>query len=789
MSTDGHPAEARYVYSKLPSSDHTRVLEIYPSEDPIAEIRCAIHTFGLYSPDAISYEAISYTWGEQLFLEMIWVIGSPDGPNQIPITTNLSNAIRRFRYRTKPRFLWADAVCINQKDNDEKATHIPLMTDIYRGAARVVVWLGAEQKDQQNVLRINNMGRLIKSERRAEIYQEGKLLECMTDLLRLPWFSRRWIIQEVVMSTDVVLFCGSQRLSFLRLVMMLHSFRDTAIFSVPAARGLLRMYELWKGWATSEPHSSGREVISVLDLLQDFDHCGCVDGRDRIFTLASLSEDVYVHTTADVSPKAPRHCFEVLIDYGVSVEETYISTAQMFSNSKCTNWILVNAAIRSRGVYDTGLPSWVPDWRVPACRQPLSRLAPGHHIVPSREPADSTDYISLHRMNLHKTEIRRLSNTKFHLLTAGFLCIQDWRQQIAANNKNPNRGQYYDGPRCQIQYSTWAGKSEKKPPVPRDKNGLAPLAVTWKGETLSESGDNVDIMAWVQSTFEGVWKRVRSSHAESSFISQSIPPEGIKLEQNHDEGDIFTPGGKVWDECIDKFAYLITGYGKTSDKLDSMLLKAIEDMRESADSHERYRISIHEGRDIDLLRDIGYRARYKSSKYYHTARVQDIVLGKKGNLPEQDKILKLIGLRMGGRCLFTCEVDWKPERALAADIMGIGVPHMKTGDRVIFPAFEGGDFNWWKSTLLVREAILDAQTSAEISKDPEFIKARDQQFPPPVYQFVGECFLTASRWMSLVRGLVDMRWIEDTPGGYFFHEHNEDGRRNLGMVKIDVVLV
>lgn len=38
------------------------------------------------------------------------------------------------------RLFWIDSICINQKDADEKGEQIPLMTTIYKSAARVVAF-------------------------------------------------------------------------------------------------------------------------------------------------------------------------------------------------------------------------------------------------------------------------------------------------------------------------------------------------------------------------------------------------------------------------------------------------------------------------------------------------------------------------------------------------------------------------------------------------------------------------------------------------------------------------
>ncbi|KAK0743624.1 heterokaryon incompatibility [Schizothecium vesticola] len=49
-------------------------------------------------------------------------------------------ALIRLRMPSKPRVLWIGAICINQ---DDLAQQVDLMGDIYRGAGRMVVWLGS----------------------------------------------------------------------------------------------------------------------------------------------------------------------------------------------------------------------------------------------------------------------------------------------------------------------------------------------------------------------------------------------------------------------------------------------------------------------------------------------------------------------------------------------------------------------------------------------------------------------------------------------------------------------
>lgn len=54
---------------------------------------------------------------------------------------NLIKALDDLRYPDKPRIFWADAICINQRDSDEKAHQVKLMRVIFAKATAVCAWL------------------------------------------------------------------------------------------------------------------------------------------------------------------------------------------------------------------------------------------------------------------------------------------------------------------------------------------------------------------------------------------------------------------------------------------------------------------------------------------------------------------------------------------------------------------------------------------------------------------------------------------------------------------------
>ncbi|RYO83309.1 hypothetical protein DL764_009470 [Monosporascus ibericus] len=125
-----------YFYKQLVGRRQIRLVTICGGKpsDPIKfRLKCVTLSTSL------SYEALSYEWkGSNGKTEIIC------GNTTLEVTCNLATGLRALRFADRPRILWADAICINQGNNDEKSKQIPLMRDIYAIARSVVIWLGPE---------------------------------------------------------------------------------------------------------------------------------------------------------------------------------------------------------------------------------------------------------------------------------------------------------------------------------------------------------------------------------------------------------------------------------------------------------------------------------------------------------------------------------------------------------------------------------------------------------------------------------------------------------------------
>ncbi|CZR36157.1 uncharacterized protein FPRO_03583 [Fusarium proliferatum ET1] len=229
----------QYTYRPLSNSSDSseiRLIKLHPGsgDDPL---RADILHASLDLDIVGRYEAVSYAWEDGHATNKL-----ETARGIILITPSLFHALYRFRLKDEPRILWADAVCINQSDNEEKATQVALMSDIYASAASTLVYLGREADGSEVVGELlirfarasSSLYRLYGRHEMEVLRHVGSISlpmrmvfeECglpgpedpawkaLAKLWARPWFRRVWVIQEFVLSPDIHMFCGEWEVSW-----------------------------------------------------------------------------------------------------------------------------------------------------------------------------------------------------------------------------------------------------------------------------------------------------------------------------------------------------------------------------------------------------------------------------------------------------------------------------------------------------------------------------------------------------------------------------------------------
>ncbi|KZL85142.1 heterokaryon incompatibility protein [Colletotrichum incanum] len=156
--------------------------------------------------DKISYQCISYVWGDVLDTTNISV-----GGKIFAVTTSLFSALRRIRSAQSPITLWADALCINQEDSEEKRLQVNMMFEIYSNCSNCFIWMGEIDEDREGLTLDTaqaafNFIELVVAACPEDPWPRGlstpasrlSIVQALCALMECPWWSRMWTLQECV---------------------------------------------------------------------------------------------------------------------------------------------------------------------------------------------------------------------------------------------------------------------------------------------------------------------------------------------------------------------------------------------------------------------------------------------------------------------------------------------------------------------------------------------------------------------------------------------------------------
>jgi hypothetical protein len=267
-------AQTTYEYERLHHPGMIRLLVIHPSRESTSTLSCHLEVAFLNSNPF--FEALSYRWCEQDsgYLRC--------NGKHLGIKQNLKAALMRFRSVDSRRVIWADAICIDQSNENEKKSQMRLMREIYNKASRVLVWLGEDvnckaEQAFDNITIIARPGSKIP-------YLEESWWRPIAAFYNCEWFSRLWVFQEIAVASSADLLWGDSMISWQTVGHATTRIR-TQHYRAILHYSMLSVFNAYLFWKWSLSGGSSHQHESFLYMLQVTRRLQCSRKKDRIYAL------------------------------------------------------------------------------------------------------------------------------------------------------------------------------------------------------------------------------------------------------------------------------------------------------------------------------------------------------------------------------------------------------------------------------------------------------------------------------------------------------------------------
>jgi hypothetical protein len=329
---------SRYVHDPIDQTlQEIRLISVTPETD--GPLRCSVKHVNLKSNPTPEYRALSYIWGPPSPTQKIQVNG-----NSFVVRQNLYDFLHAFRerlykyrggngYEDEVQWLWIDQVCINQTLTGERNHQVQMMSDIYRRANYVYVWLGKSDDSTEAVMKtlksgyrcyhdpniMNKRARSLKilggdrttirNEDVISVSEHPISRPALQDFFGNPYWLRLWIVQEIMLARYIRVVCGETILSWDELKRFCSSIQQGYISTT------IHMVPRQVMWLAN--HALSAKQYSYADLLLTFSSSECENPQDRVYGLQGLIPD------ADRAE----------IDYAKPAREIFPHTARAFIRS------------------------------------------------------------------------------------------------------------------------------------------------------------------------------------------------------------------------------------------------------------------------------------------------------------------------------------------------------------------------------------------------------------------------------------------------------------------------
>jgi hypothetical protein len=343
-------------YRPLPGSHAFRLLILDPGHisHPVS-IRLQV----VERASAPAYDAISYVWGEPSHKVTIACDGRP-----FEITFNLYWALVRIRSESQRRILWADAICINQSDLQERSNQVSFMGSLYSNAFRVYVCMGdaPDGNPYQVQTLINDTKALDLGAQSLPLLPNHHPLRnnsrwyALARLTNNSWFSRAWVVQEAALAKDPVVLYGRAEFGYRDLVMLIR-WLNSSPWAVKFGLSSLMIHLEWADWRANAHNPS----YAFVDLLSHAALLSCSAPRDKVY--AFLGHPLAYPLTGNNLVKP---------DYQKTPAQVYLELSRALIQH--TGLRVLTTVEHSETTILEDFPSWVTRWNVSLVMNDILRV-------------------------------------------------------------------------------------------------------------------------------------------------------------------------------------------------------------------------------------------------------------------------------------------------------------------------------------------------------------------------------------------------------------------------------
>jgi hypothetical protein len=229
-----------------------------------------LHVTSLKDPPP--YTAVSYIWGEASPTKEILLNGQT-----FTVRQNIWDFLIQLRASGYNAYFWIDAISIDQTNISERNHQVTIMGSIYTQAEKTIAWLGTTT--DEIAIDVQALTKIYEQRDRSKTSIAPHAAGCKR-ILAHPYWTRTWIFQEYILSTDVEFWCGNWTMKATVLGWIVESrawYKSRALTDAQRMAAMIVVHVF--------AHVTRFHLVSLLEMTR---YSICADPRDRIYALLSL---------------------------------------------------------------------------------------------------------------------------------------------------------------------------------------------------------------------------------------------------------------------------------------------------------------------------------------------------------------------------------------------------------------------------------------------------------------------------------------------------------------------